>query len=218
MEDLVKYEPTRYKSIEEFQKLLNKQPLKQEIKKNEYAGNSQYLPIGFIEKHLDESFAGLWSTTEPKIEIVANSVVCTITLKAFHPTAQVWIERGGVGAVPIQLNKGEKELNFVTIKSDAIRKNAPAAKSMAMRNAAQSLGRVFGRDLNREDVGDFMTLTEQVEVLNTDALEIIDLLAKSSLTDAVRQMIEKRLPNATAKEVTKIKAFILKNQAAPSNL
>lgn len=214
MEDLQKYGEDRYKSIEDFQKLMNKQPVKSEIKKNEFAGNSQYIPIGVIEKHLDEIFAGMWSTTEPKIELVANSVVCTITLKVLNPTAQMWIERGGVGAVPIQLNKGEKELNFTTIKSDAIRKNAPAAKSMALRNAAQSLGVVFGRDLNREDVGEYMTLTEQVEVLNTDALEILDLLMKSTLAEQVRTQIEKRLPMATAKEVKDIKAFILKNLAA----
>ena len=51
---------SEYKSIEQFQAFLNKAPDKQEIKRNPYAGNSQYIPIAVIEQRLDEMYAGLW--------------------------------------------------------------------------------------------------------------------------------------------------------------
>ena len=203
---------SQYKDIEAFQNWLNKTPAKSEIKTNPYAGNSQYIPIGIIEQRLDEMYAGLWCIDECHLQVIANSVVCALTLKVFHPVAKIWINRSGIGAIPIQLNKGESEMSFSTIKSDAIRKNAPAAKSQAIRNAAQSLGSVFGRNLNRDDVGDFTPLTDQAETYEVATIEALNLLESSTLTDAVKSMLIRDIPKASGKKLTDIINYLKNNQ------
>lgn len=203
---------SEYKDIEQFQFFLNKAPAKSEIKTNPYAGDSQYIPIAIIEKRLDEIYAGLWSVEDCNIHVVANSVLCTLSLKVVHPIAKFEIRRSGVGAIPIQLNKGEKEMSFSTIKSDAIRKNAPAAKSQALRNAAQSLGMIFGRSLNREDISDYQPISEQVEQFEPMLEEAYDLLRISSLSDAMKPSIEKQIKNAGSAKLQSIIDYLKTKQ------
>jgi hypothetical protein len=187
---------TEYKDIEHFQMFLNKAPAKKEIKTNPFAGNSQYIPIAIIEQRLDEIYAGLWSVTDCALQVVANSIVCSLVLEVVHPMAKITLRRAGVGAIPIQLNKDEKEMSFSTIKSDAIRKKAPAAKSQALRNAAQSLGMIFGRGLNREDVADYQPISEQVEQFEPLYDEAMDLLKSSIETEQMKQSIERNISRA----------------------
>ena len=64
-----------YKSIETFQAELNKQPAKGDIKSQKLAGKEVgYLPIGLIEKYLDEMFSGLWSVENIHYQVVINSI------------------------------------------------------------------------------------------------------------------------------------------------
>lgn len=203
MEEIAKY-GENYASLEAFTVFLNKLPKKSAIKVNKYADNSLYLPIGEIEQKLDELYAGLWSTSNMNFQVVANSVVCSLQLRVFHPVAKIWLTRAGIGAVPIQLNKGEHELNFSTIKSDAIRKNAGASKAMAVRNAAQTLGAIFGRNLNREDVSDYTPLTEQVTNFDENISSAKDLLVKSTLADETKAGIEKQINNASPSKLNEI--------------
>jgi len=197
-----------YKDIEQFQMFLNKAPAKGEIKTNQYAGNSQYIPIAVIEQRLDEMYAGLWSVDTCQIQVIANSVVCTLCLKVMHPIAKMILRRSGVGAIPIQLNKGESEMSFSTIKSDAIRKNAPAAKSQALRNAAQSLGAIFGRNLNREDIADYQPISEQVEKFEPLMLEALSLLTTSSETEKMKDSIEKQIHRAGTDKLKSIIEYL----------
>lgn len=203
---------SEYTDIEHFQMFLNKAPAKSEIKTNPYAGDSQYIPIAVIEKRLDEIYAGLWSVEDCNIQVVANSVLCTLSLKVVHPIAKFEIRRAGVGAIPIQLNKGEKEMSFSTIKSDAIRKNAPAAKSQALRNAAQSLGMIFGRSLNREDVADYQPISEQVEQFEPLFDHAMELLATSTLSEAMKQTTEKSIRNAGSAKLQSIVEYLKTKQ------
>ena len=50
----------------------------------------------------------------------------------------------GIGSWPIQLKKDSNPTDFNNIIQDAIQKNAPAAESLALKNAAQKLGKLFG--------------------------------------------------------------------------
>ena len=204
---------SEYKSIEEFQKFLNKAPDKREIKMNPYAGNSLYIPIAVIEQRLDEMYAGLWSIDSLTVEVIANSVVCTLTLKVVHPVAKMMIRRSGIGAIPIQLNKGEKEMSFSTIKSDAIRKNAPAAKAQALRNAAQSLGAIFGRNLNRDDVADYNPISEQVEGIDAMLIEAKELLQTASIDTAIKQSLIKTIDTAGVSKLNSIIEYLKTNQS-----
>jgi hypothetical protein len=202
-EDLINYGknvPEVVKQSEHFQMMLNKSPEQAFIKQNRYADNSNYLPIGYIENLLDEVYSGLWSTTG-KTEIHGNSVIAHVTLRVYHPIFKTWLTRYGVGAIPIQLNKGEKEMTFSTIKSDAFKKCEPAAKSQALRNAAQSLGKVFGRDLNRDDVPEYEPLSEQIANYPAEMAELLSLIDKSGYSEVQKQAMRDKAAKANIKEI-----------------
>jgi len=91
-------------------------------------------------------------------EVLVNSVVYNGILRVFHPVANQWISRAGTGAVPIQINSDG------TPQDKAVQKAVGAAKTYAFKNAAKSLGKRFGRDLNRLDETEYSRLFEEKPV------------------------------------------------------
>lgn len=191
MEGLEKYsgqitQKDLFDNFKKFNDAINKQQDKKHIKTNVLAQNSQYIPIGIIEKTLDEVFTGLWSTRNVKIYHMLNSVVCELELQVMMPHNGVVISRIGVGAVPIQLKKGEKEITPDTINPMALQMNIPSAKSYALSNAAQSLGELFGRNLNRRDIDieGMKYIDDQMEEYSPLKDEAMSLLATAKGVDA----------------------------------
>ena len=83
--------------------------------------------------------------------MMANSVVMTIRLHYRNPATDEMAWQDGIGASPIQTDEGAGATEFSKIKSSAIMMAAPAAKSFAVKDAAEQLGQFFGKDLNRAD-------------------------------------------------------------------
>lgn len=143
--------------LEFFNKAIHRNPTGP-IKTNTEAGGSKYIPIEELEMMMDEIFMGHWQTKTvgSGAKVVGNSVVYDLEVSFLHPISGMWITRSGSGAVPIQLKSQRHQggarhaLDFERINPMAIQKNAPAAKAYAFRNAVQSIGRMFGRDLNRD--------------------------------------------------------------------
>jgi hypothetical protein len=200
------------KQQEGFQMLLNKDPLAGSIATAHAAkGGGKYIPIGHIENQLDEIYSGLWQTSG-KIEVMMNSIVATVTLKVFHPVAKVWIPRVGVGAVRLQLNANSPAMDASNMKGDAFEKGVGVAKSVALRNAAASLGVVFGRNLNRKDLDtfEFDYLSEQVDGLQPRAIEALELLESSKLPN--KDVIRNKINKATFKSLEVIIKYLKANQ------
>ena len=202
-----------YKSIENFQAELNKQPAKIDIKSQKLGGKDVgYLPIGLIEKYLDEMFAGLWSIENISYQVVINSIAVSLDLKVFNPVSQVWITRAGVGAVKIQLNKDAKSLDVEQIKADAIQKGLPAAKAFAVKNAAQSLGELFGRNINRDVDTEYFYYSDQSE--NKDELvnEALGLLSSSTLDEGQKKATKAKIESANFRSINLIIKFLKSKQ------
>lgn len=138
----------KYTSLSDFKGLLNTSPRKQWIKQNKYSQSANYLPIRIVEELLSEIFP-FWQVEqvgEPKI--LGNSVVVSVQLKVFNPLLGQWLSYAGVGAVPIEIEKGGHPTDFTKMNSKAMHKNVPAALSFAISNAAKKLGKLFGSHLN----------------------------------------------------------------------
>jgi len=129
--------------------MLNAAPKESEVKINTQAGNSKYLPVSFVEMTLDEIFGGLWQTKNFTSQVVANEIIGTIELGVFHPVLREWIWRTGAGAVMIQQSKGSQITDIGAKIKNTLVKDFPHLKAECLKNAARSLGKVFGRDLNR---------------------------------------------------------------------
>lgn len=158
--------------LDNFAKQVLNRPVPQnDIRVNKMANNANYIPISFVETKLDEVFFGLWSIENFQTKVVANEIMGSLDLKVFHPIAQVWLTRVGVASVVIQQNtwlldefgnaileNGKKVKAPKPKASDVdakilntLVKDAPHLKAECVKNAAKSLGVMFGRDLNRKD-------------------------------------------------------------------
>lgn len=132
----------------ELMKLLNDPPSQKAVKRNKYANNAAYLDVGLIEAQLDRFFGSLnWSFVVTKLEVQLNAIVCTGDLIIFYKDRQ--IRRSGVGSSEIQMRSGTKAMSPENISPKAMERDAPKAKSQALKNAAHSLGDAFGRSINR---------------------------------------------------------------------
>lgn len=136
--------------LQKFQKLVQADPKADEIRVNQHAGNVRYLPISFLQMSMDEIFFGLWEETAFEWRREGNELVGVLTVRFFHPVAQVWLTRIGVSATMIRLQKGAQPFEFDKKIYNALEMDAPHLKSDCFRNAVQSIGKAFGRDLNRQ--------------------------------------------------------------------
>ena len=143
------------KKSEGFVRLLNSEPNPAEIKVNPAAGNSNYLPISHVEMQLDELFQGLWQIRQFNYSVIANEIVGSLELGVFHPVLQDWIWRAGAAAVMIQQRKGSEITDISAKHKNTLVKDFPHLKAECLKNAARSLGRIFGRDLNRSEIDQY---------------------------------------------------------------
>ena len=110
----------------------------------------QYLPIERIEYLLTSIFI-IWRVEIRNIQTIANSVVMTVRVHYRNPVTNEMEWQDGVGASPIQTDKDAGATDFTKVKAGAVMMAAPAAKSFAVKDAAEQLGQFFGKDLNRAD-------------------------------------------------------------------
>jgi len=130
--------------------LLNQPTPEKWIKDHPFAKNVKYIPIDKVEFLLTRIFQ------EWKVEIISysalfNSVSCHIRLHYKNPISGEWSFHDGVGAVGVQTDAGKSAADLGAIKQDAVMKALPAAESYAIKDAAEKLGILFGKNLNRKD-------------------------------------------------------------------
>ena len=148
MSDLVT-ETNESVKLNNLQVLLNQEPSSSWLEKHPMITNYHYLPIQRVEWLLTRIFKKWWvdilNTT-----LIANSAVVTIRLSVINPLdGKVW-HQDGVGAAPIQTDKGKGATDFNHVKSDGVMKAIPSAESYAIKDAAEKFGKLFGKDVGRK--------------------------------------------------------------------
>lgn len=168
-------------AIEQFTKILNTDPPKSSIQKTP-DGRADTMPISFVEAKLDEVYLRQWGAEDIHVQQIANEVLVWLTLWVIDPQTKTRITRPGFSAVQIMVDKAPDgmhgpdknawALNMQNKKPNALYLAFPKAKSLAIKNAAQSLGIIFGRNLNRkheDEPGDFYTNIANDAATLTDA-------------------------------------------------
>lgn len=110
----------------------------------------RYLPIERVESLLTVIFLR-WHVEIRQVQVIANSVVVTVRLYYQDVLSNDELWQDGVGAAPIQTDQGAGAMDWDKTKSDAVMKAVPAAESYAVKDAAEKIGKIFGKDLNRAD-------------------------------------------------------------------
>ncbi len=152
------------------QVLLNKEPNPNWQKEHPIAkvkdskGNQiplKYLPIERVEWLLTNLFLR-WRVEIKSQQILANSIVVSVRVHYYDHGISEWNWSDGIGAAPIQIDaKGNGAIDFANMKSNAIQLAAPSAESYAVKDACEKLGKIFGKDLNRQTIIDYTPLTDR---------------------------------------------------------
>jgi len=171
-------ESQTFKKLEKFNKLLNFPVDENKLEVHPVNKNVKYLPISYMEMALDIVYFGLWETTNFQYQVIANELVGSIELRVFHPIKQIWITRTGAGAAQIMVDaipeEEKKNMKRRDINAWALDLNnkKPAAldmggfaafKATCFKNACLSLGKKFGRDVNRKHEDSFRELIADAE-------------------------------------------------------
>lgn len=146
--DIQSENPLAFKQ-DEFKAFVNQIPPQNWVKKHPMGGNA-YIPVDKVEWLLD-AIIGQWNLEIKSITPMFQSVVAVIRLHYFNPATGEWAYHDGAGASPVQTDKGESAANLAAIKSNALQLCVPASVSYALKDAAEHIGAMFGRNVSRKD-------------------------------------------------------------------
>lgn len=109
-----------------------------------------YLPIDKVEYLLRRIFKRI------RIEILRegqsfNGVFVTVRVNYFNPVYSEWDFHDGIGAIQLQTAKGSSPADLANINNGALSMAFPLAKTLAIKDACDHFGDLFGANLNRED-------------------------------------------------------------------
>lgn len=145
------YEVANIEKHDELMVLMNQPPKAEWVKVHPYIKNYKYIPIERVEYLLRTIFKRY------RIEITGqgtafNGVWVTVRIHYIHPLTSEWDYHDGIGAAQLQTAKGTSPADLNNINQGAISMAFPIAKTVAIKDAADHFGKLFGSDLNRKDV------------------------------------------------------------------
>lgn len=134
-----------------FVTLMNQEPKKEWVKEHPFIRNYKYLPIERVEYLLKTIFKRY------RIEITGqgqsfNGVWVTVRIHYLNPLTGEWDFHDGIGASQLQTAKGTSPADLNNINNGALSMAFPMAKTIAIKDAADHFGKLFGADLNRKDL------------------------------------------------------------------
>lgn len=134
--------------------LLNQEPKQEWVKEHPFIKGYKYLPIDKVEFMLRKIFKKF------SIEITGqgtafNGVWVTVRVHYLNPTTGEMAYHDGIGAMQLQTAKGTSPADLININNGALSMAFPAAKTVAIKDACDHFGKLFGCDLNRKDTMNF---------------------------------------------------------------
>jgi len=150
--------------------LLNQEPKKEWVKEHPFVKGHKYIPIDKVEFMLRKIFK------KYQIEITGqgtsfNGVWVTVRVHYYHPTEDAMMYHDGIGAVQLQTAKGTSPADLANINNGALSMAYPIAKTLAIKDACDHFGKLFGCDLNRKDTMAFKVDVNPLELKE----QLIDL-------------------------------------------
>jgi len=130
--------------------LLNQPPKKQWVKTHPFIRGYKYIPIERIEFLLKTIFKHY------RIEVLRegtsfNGVYVVVRVHYMNPITLKWDYHDGIGATQLQTSKGTTPADLANINNGALSMAFPMAKTIAIKDACDHFGKLFGSDLNRKE-------------------------------------------------------------------
>jgi hypothetical protein len=140
-----------------------------------------YLPIDKVEHLLRKIFK------RTRIEILRegqyfNGVSVTVRVHYLNPVYNDWDFHDGIGAIHLQVKSGSSPANLNDINNGALSMAFPLAKTLAVKDACDHFGDLFGANLNRRDTASY-SLDKKEEPINPESERIKTFLNNSTTQD-----------------------------------
>ena len=136
--------------------LLNQPPPANWIKEHPFISGHKYLPIDKVEFLLKRIFK-TYSIEITGQGVAFNGVWVTVRVSVKNPVSGEMIVNDGIGACQLQTKKGASPADLANINNGALSMAFPIAKTLAVKDACDMFGDLFGASLNRRDVIPFQT-------------------------------------------------------------
>ena len=106
-----------------------------------------------------------WKVEVLEYRTLFNSISVSVRLHYVNPLTGQWMYHDGVGAKELQTiaASGPLKQDFSNINKGAVEMALPIAKTAAIKDAADHLGKLFGRDLNRKDTLEYKQTYQRPE-------------------------------------------------------
>lgn len=143
--------------------ILNQPPPEKWLVNHPMISGYKYLPIERVEYLLTRIF-GKWWVEIKNVQVIANSSVVTVRVYVKNPITGEIDWNDGVGAQPIQTDKGQGAMDWNFAKSDGVQKSVPSAETYAIKDACDKFGKIFGKDVSRKTNLDYSTLLKTKEL------------------------------------------------------
>lgn len=142
--------------------ILNTAPPDKWVKVHPYIEGHRYLPIDKVEYLLRKIFKNY------KIEVLRegtafNGVYVVVRVHYFNPATDAMDWHDGIGAIQLQTKKGTSPADLMNLNNGAISMAFPIAKTLAVKDACDHFGVLFGANLNRKDTIQFQPDTEIID-------------------------------------------------------
>ena len=129
-----------------------------------------YLPIDKVEYLLRKVFK------KYRVQITGqgtafNGVWVTVRVNYFDPSINEWTFQDGIGSMHLQVKKGSSPADLANINNGALSMAFPIAKSLAVKDACDLIGNIFGANLNRRDTIAFVADQELINQYKTERYE-----------------------------------------------
>jgi hypothetical protein len=174
--------------LEQLNVILSTPPPATWVKVHPFIKNYNYLPIDKVEYLLRRCFK------KYQIEVIKtaqlfNAIEVTVRVHYLNPATNEMMFHDGVGAQELQTKQGTGNLNMdmSNVNKGSVMMALPIAKSIAIKDACDHFGDLFGANLNRKDIVQF---TGDTELLSNEAIH----------TSKEKERVIKHIENATTIE------------------
>jgi hypothetical protein len=190
--------------VEQLNVILSTPPPDVWIKTHPFIKDHKYLPIDKVEYLLRSCFKKFQIEVK-EIKQLFNAIQCTVRVHYLNPATNDMMFHDGVGAWDLQTQSksGPLKMDISNINIGAVTMATGIAKTIAIKDACDHFGSLFGANLNRKDVINFAGNAELLSmgVGESDLVELFvlkkDELSNDELIDANRIINNREIASYT---------------------
>ena len=176
------------------------------VKQHPFIKGYNYLPIDKVEYLLRRCFKK-YSIEVLKTGMLMNAVEVTVRVHYLNPATNTMEFHDGVGAQELQTKagSGSLQMDMSNVGKGAVMMALPIAKTIAIKDACDHFGDLFGANLNRKDV---IAFTGDSELLSYDKINdakekerVLKFIESATTMDDLKSVLSTAITLGLQKEI-----------------